>query len=93
MEKYSISEADINKAGFQAIITSFEIGSRGFIDTENKKTLKSIYEFTKKEITFKRFIDNISSLASSSSYYIFTCRKEPDFRDTPYLRPIHKPPS
>ena len=91
-EKYSVLEADINNAGFQATITSFEIGSRGFIDTENKKTLKSIYEFTKKEITVKKFIDNISSLATSSSYYIFTCRKEPDFRDTPYLRPIHRPP-
>ena len=72
LEKYSGLQNDINNSmEYKATITPVTVGSRGLIDTENKATLRQIYEFTKKEINFKKFVANISSLATMSSYYLF----------------------
>ena len=94
LEKYSGLQNDINNSTeYKATITPVTVGSRGFIDTENKSILRQVYDFTKKEVTFKKFVGNISSLATMFSYYLFVSRNEPVWSDTPFIQPVHKPKS
>lgn len=58
---------------------AFEIEIRGHITKDNEITLKKIYSLGKKNIPFKAFINNISKIAISSSYYIFMCRDQKEW--------------
>ena len=76
-EKYAHFISDIES--MRVYVQPFEIGSRGFISPENKTTLKLIHSFCKSTITFTTFIKNISTIAISSSYYIFINRNSTDW--------------
>ena len=84
-QKYSHFNTDITE--YTPFVMPFEIGSRGFVTKENKETLKIIHKFCKKSIKFKTFLDNISAISASASYYIFLARKEPLWTDTAYISP------
>ncbi len=58
-------------------LEAFEVGSRGILTHDNKARLKKIHHFINKDISFKTFTQKISELAITSSYYIFTHRKDP----------------
>ena len=73
--KYAYLLTDITE--LRPSVTAFEIGVRGFVTKENKARLENIHKYCDKSIKFKTFLENISVLAINSSYYIFTCRKEP----------------
>ena len=74
-EKYAFLIQDIKS--HTVTVTAFEVGVRGFLTAENLKSLKTINTFCKKNTKFKTFADNISAISINSSYYIYTCRKEP----------------
>ena len=90
MNKYSHFTTDINR-NYSMTITAFEVSSRGQITRDNKQRLKRFFKFTDNSTKFKTFINNVSSLAIASSYYIFVSRKEPSWStDTASLSPIFK---
>ena len=60
-------------------LEAFEIGSRGTITPDNMSRLKKMYNFTKKNVTFKKFTQAISELTITSSYYIYIHRKDPSW--------------
>ena len=65
----------------------YEIGSRGYISKSNIDRLKLIHKFCKPGIKFKTFMENVSCLAVSASYYIFINRKIFEWENPPYLKP------
>ena len=83
--KYAHFLTDITK--YKPSLTAFEVGVRGNLDKENLNRLKSLHLFMKKNIKLKTFTNNLSALAVNSSYFIFTCRKEPMWNQTGYLGP------
>ena len=83
--KYAYLLTDITT--MKPTVTAFEIGSRGFITTENRNRLKQLHKFFKKGIKFSKFIENISAISVNSSYYIFLNRKEQIWVDPPPLEP------
>ena len=81
--KYGYLVTDIPQ--YDVNITAFEVGSRGLIDSDNKKRLSDIYKLCRKDIKLKTFLHNISALSITSSYYIYCCRKEPQWGAIPPL--------
>ena len=72
-EKYQHFITDIKN--HTVTVAPFEIGSHtGFISNSNRKSLKEIHKFCKKEIKLKNFMQNISAITILSSYYLFNCR-------------------
>ena len=69
-------------------VTSFEIGTRGFVSKDNYEWLRNRHKFCRKGIKLSEFINNISALAINASYFIFICRKEgweePPFLNAPF---------
>ena len=73
-EKYAHFETDIEQ--YDTTVVAFEVGARGCLTSENKFRLNDMHkQFVKKHIKCKPFSANIQSLATLSSYYIFTARK------------------
>ena len=84
---YAYLLTDITEA--KPSVTAFEIGVRGSVTAENKVRLQNIHKYCNKNIKFTNFMQNISTLATNSSYYIFTCRKEPTWSmSTPLKAPF-----
>ena len=73
--KYAHFATDITT--HKAKITAFEVGSRGYLTSENEQRLKQICSFCEKGTSSKDFLENISKLAITSSYLIYTARKQP----------------
>ena len=73
--KYSHFATDIKT--YEATVTAFEVGSRGYLTNENVERLKRICSFCDKGTKPKQFLESISSLAITSSYFIYTARKQP----------------
>ena len=88
MEKYSHFTTDIKS--HEVTVTPFEVGAhQGHITNENNERLKAIHKYCKKEITFKKFKENISAISLLTSYYIFNCRNQKDwFQPEPILAPF-----
>jgi len=84
-DKYAHFVNDITT--HKASVTAFEVGVRGQLSKENMSRLHSLHTFTKKNIKFKTFTNNLSALAVNSSYFIYTCRKQPMWNQTDYLGP------
>ena len=74
-EKYQHFVSDIKS--HTASVIPFEIGSNtGLINRENRKSLHTLHSFCKKDVKFKKFVQNISAISILSSYYIFNCRNQ-----------------
>ena len=59
-------------------LTPVEVGVRGYLTQENTKQLSTLHKlYCKKDVTTKTFLSNISALAITGSYYIYTARKQP----------------
>ena len=73
----------------KCIVICLEIGARGLVCPRNKETLKQIYHLTNKKHSVKEMIKNCSSLASTSSQFLFTQRKVKLWnQETPTIRLI-----
>ena len=83
VEKYEHLNTDLAVNGYKPNIEAFEVGSRGYLTKDNKQRIK----YCKSDIKLKTFTNNISALSVNSSYYIFLCRKESQWSDTPHLMP------
>ena len=73
--KYSHFATDIKT--YEATVTAFEVGSRVYLTNANVERLKRICSFCGKGTKPKQFLESISSLAITSSYFIYTARKQP----------------
>ena len=64
--KHNVDKRHIDKSNnvrkFKPVIEALEV-ERGYISSENKKRLKTIHSFCKKETTAKQFVENIAKLA------------------------------
>ena len=81
--KYAHFATDIKS--HKATITAFEVGARGYLTSENEVRLKKICSFCEKGTKPKEFLENISSLAITSSYFIFTARKQPTWSSPGFM--------
>ena len=88
-EKYNHFISDIN-SDYTTKVVPFEISSRGQVSRPNRERLRELHKFTDKSLKLKDFVNNISSIAIASSYYIFVSRKEPVWSNTPTISPILK---
>ena len=84
--KYSHFLTDITT--HQVTLTAFEVGVRGFLSPDNMKRLKLIYSYCDKNVKFHIFCKNISALAITGSYYIYTARKQPTWGSPNYISPL-----
>ena len=83
--KYAYLLKDISD--YKPTVIAYEVGSRGHISKENRDRLKIIFKLCEKGITFKNFVDNISKISITSSFYIYNCRKNPQWTPVPYMKP------
>ena len=81
--RYSSMQTDIQN--YKVNLEPFEIGARGYISKENRTRLKTIFSFCKKEITLKKFEENIARLAMDGSHYIYLCRDQTEWTTPPLL--------
>ena len=74
-QKYQHFISDIQT--YTVKVIPFEIGSHtGYISSDNKKSIHSLHKFCEKNITLKKFSQNISAITVLSSYYIFNARNQ-----------------
>ena len=87
LTKYTGSHFVTDIKDFKATRTCFDVGSRGFVNRDNRERLRRLHKFTDKSVKLKKFIENISCISILSSYYIFIARNEPSWTDPPYISP------
>ena len=84
--KYASLVDDIESNNVQTDFIALEIGSRGFIDSDNMKRLKNLYEYIdSSKLSFKDFKNTISKLAIVSSFVIFSARNDPTWNNVDLL--------
>ena len=81
--KYAHFATDIKS--HKAKVTAFEVGARGYLTSENEIRLKKICSFCEKGTKPKDFLESISSLAITSSYLIYTARKQPTWSSPGFM--------
>ena len=85
-EKYAHFETDITS--YDTTVIAFEVGARGGLTSENTSRLSEMHKtYIPNHTKSKNFIRNIKSLATLSSYYIYTARKHPSWEKTAYISP------
>ena len=85
MDKYAHFLTDIPAS----TLTCFEVGNRGFISTRNIEEIRTLQKFMRKDISFKQFKSNLSTLSLLASHHIFNCRNNSEFMTPSYLHPTH----
>ena len=65
---------DIREKGYEVYLQALEIGSRGYISSDNEETLKSIHSMLHIQAPFKKFKMDIAKLSIISSFVIFQDR-------------------
>ena len=79
-DKYQHFITDITQHTVKVI--PFEIGSHsGYISSDNKGYINQLHKFCMKNITLKKFTQNISAITVMSSYYLFNCRDQGSWED------------
>ena len=85
-DKYAHFETDITS--YDTTVIAFEVGARGGLTNENTSRLSEMHkQYMLKHTKKATFIKNIKSLATLSSYYIYTARKHPSWEHTSYVNP------
>ena len=79
--------------GYKCTVQCFEVSTKGFINTRNHTTLKSLHKFLKPQITLSNFKQNISAISLTASHQIFICRKDPTWTPPPYILPPIQTPT
>ena len=78
--KYASLISDIQSNNIKTDYIALEIGSRGYINPDNMKRLKNIFQITDdSDISFKQFRDSISKIAIVSSFVIYSARNDPSW--------------
>ncbi len=78
-EKYSSLINDLNSNNVETKFIALEIGSRGYINSDNMGRLKELHKLMKCNISFKDFRNSISKLSIMSSYVIYYSKDEPSW--------------
>ena len=84
--KYAYFLTDVTT--FTPSVNCFEVAARGFVSKENHERLRNLHKFCYKTIKLKTFIQNVSSLAVNSSFFLFISRKDHVWCDPPTLSPL-----
>ena len=84
-DKYAHFETDVKQ--YHTKVVAFKVGSRGVLTPDNIQRLSYLHKHYISKHIKKNFISNISALASLSSYYIFTARKQASWEHTDHLTP------
>ena len=85
-DKYAHFETDIKS--HKTTVVAFEVGARGGLTDQTIARLTNMHkQHLHKHIKKKHFIQNIKSLATLSSYYIYTARKHPSWEHTAPINP------
>jgi hypothetical protein len=72
-------------SGYSCTVTSFEVSSKGFINTRNHTSLATLHKYMNTSVKLSTFKKNISALAVYASYHIWLCRSDAAFTMPPYL--------
>ena len=79
IDRYSSLVSNIADTGFDCSLIAIEIGSRGLIDTDNKKRMTSIFRQLKSSTKYSELKNKISKSVLTSSYSIYNARHEPEW--------------
>ena len=83
-EKYAHFTENRN---FKVSVVPFEIGSHtGYISNDNKTYIHTLHKFCQKNITLKKFKQNLSAISVISSYYVFNCRNYEKWEDMDHIQ-------
>ena len=75
--KYASLVSDIERNNFTVTFLAIEIGSRGFISSENEGRLKKLLSLCGKPCTVKQLCRKLANLAIVSSFVIYKAKEEP----------------
>ena len=75
--KYAPLVSDIESNQFEVTYLAIEVGSRGFISSENAGRLKQMISTCGKSCTLKQAREKLAKLAIVSSFVIYKAKEEP----------------
>ena len=82
VDKYSALITDIKNNGFQVEFLAIEIGSRGFVSSENTRSLKRFLQCMDNQNTKPReFRNMLSRMALVSSFAVYCAKDEASWQD------------
>ena len=79
--------------GYKCTVQCFEVSTKGFLNSRNHSTLKTLHKFVKPQHTLSNFKQNISAISLTASHQIFICRTDPTFTAPPFILPPIQTPS
>ena len=85
--KYTNLKSDLEDQGYSCTLVPFEIGSRGYVTTSNRRSIVNIFAATKIKTNALKCIKELSKISLLCSYSIFNAYTQPSWRDPPYLTP------
>ena len=83
--KYAPLMNDIIANGYEVDFFAIEIGSRGYINSENNSSLKKMRKLLKISTPLNKLKNCLSKLAIISSFVIFHAKSEPSWESPPFL--------
>ena len=72
--------------GYDVSLCAIEVGSRGYINCDNDKTLKDIHKSMHIKSQYRAFKSQLSKLAIISSFVLFHAKSEPHWEVPPMLK-------
>ena len=81
--KYAHFTRDITT--HKATVIAFEVGARGYLTSENERSLRKICSLCEKGTKPKDFLESISKLSITGSYLIYTARKQPTWSSPGFM--------
>lgn len=73
IDRYAHFVSDVTRK--KVTLLCWEIGARGIVTSENRKTLKAIHKLTNRKLSLANFVKAQTILAITSSHHIFNSRK------------------
>ena len=86
VDKYNPLVNDISDKGYEVSLFAIEVGSRGYISSENDKSFKNIHKSMHIKVPYRAFKSQLSKLAIISSFVIFHAKSEPNWEGPPMLK-------
>ena len=70
---------------YKATVIAFEVGARGYLTSDNERSLRKICSMYEKGTKPKDFLESISKLSITGSYLIYTARKQPSWSSPGFM--------
>ncbi len=85
IDRYQFLISDIRNLGFSVRYYAIEIGSRGYISTENNKPIKDLFHKLKCTAKLSYVKQCLSKICLVSSYVIFHSKTESGWNEPSYV--------